>query len=354
MDSALFDYDLPERLIAQTPAAERDASRLLVVDRKSGALGHARFRDLPDLLPSRSRLIRNTVSVLKARLRGQRQSGGAMECLLITPAREPGSWWCLLRPGKKVPPGSSFRLPDGATGFVEERGEDGQFRVRFGLPNGVDVLAFAQRHGEMPLPPYIQRKGEGGAGKIDEDRYQTTFADSEAPRAIAAPTAGLHFTPQLDERIVQAGHQLFSIKLHVGIGTFKPIQSERIEDHQMHSEFYHIPPDTMAALADVSAPRLCVGTTSLRAVEDYRRKGAPQRPGGYEDSAKLFIYPPSEFGVEHLITNFHLPRSTLMCLVSAFLCPGSLDGIKWLKELYAEAIRKEYRFYSYGDAMLIL
>lgn len=205
---------------------------------------------------------------------------------------------------------------------------------------------------EKSPSPYIQREH---STQEDESRYQTTFAHPQHLGAVAAPTAGLHFTKEVDARLLELGHELHPLTLNVGIGTFKPIQSERIEEHKMHGERYFIPASTVSALANATHPRLAVGTTSLRSIEDFSRKGAQPGPdGAYCGDAHLFIYPPDTFHVEHMLTNFHLPRSTLLCLVSAFLTPGSTDGIRWLLELYRDAIAREYRFFSYGDAMLIL
>ncbi len=352
MDSSLFDYILPPERIAQCPAHKRDHSRLMLIRRGCAKAEHLLFRDLPDALPANTRLFRNDVSVLKARLHGQRFSGGAVECLLLNPGGDANCWWCMLKPGKKLKPDSVFLLPGGARARVLEKGDEGRALVQFILPEGLDVQAYASAQGEIPLPPYIVREH---AGKDDEERYQTSYADPAHKGAVAAPTAGLHFTPELDARLRERGHELLPLTLNVGMGTFKPIQAERVEDHTMHSEAYRIPAPTLAALRDASRPRLAVGTTSLRSIEDCFRKGAlPGPDGSFASEASLFVYPPALFHVEHMLTNFHLPRSTLLCLVSAFLCPGSSEGIRLLLEYYREAIAMEYRFFSYGDAMLIV
>jgi S-adenosylmethionine:tRNA ribosyltransferase-isomerase len=354
MDSSLFDYDLPEERIAQTPAAKRDHSRLMVVRRGSAKPEHALFSDLPGILPPRTALFRNDVSVLKARLYGKRPSGGEVECLLLSPGNDSLKWWSLLKPGKKLKEGTQFELNGGALATVLQKDGDGRALLQFTLPAGVDVTAFATAHGEIPLPPYIHREG-GHSGQLDEARYETTYADPRHKFAVAAPTAGLHFTPELDAQLKTLGHTLHPLTLNVGIGTFRPIQTDTIEAHKMHEERYHIPAATLAALADASRPRLAVGTTSLRSIEDYCRRGAKPGPdGAYTGGADIYVFPPSTFHVEHMVTNFHLPRSTLLCLVSAFLTPGSTDGIRWLLELYREAIAHDYRFFSYGDAMVIL
>lgn len=352
MDSSLFDYDLPPERIAQSPAERRDHSRLMVVRRGSVKAEHALFCDLPELLPANTNLFRNDVSVLKARLHGKRVSGGAVECLLLNPGEDSLKWWCMLRPGKKLKVGSFFVLPEGATGTVLAKADEGRTLVEFNIPGGEDVQNFATKYGHIPLPPYIQRDQ---ASAEDEERYQTTFANPANRGAVAAPTAGLHFTPELDKQLVTSGHKFHPLTLNVGIGTFKPIQTGNIEEHQMHGESYYIPASTVKALSDSSRPRLAVGTTSLRSIEDFSRKGCPAGPdGACSEEARLFIYPPNSFHVEHMLTNFHLPRSTLLCLVSAFITPGSTEGIQWLLELYQEAIKEKYRFFSYGDAMLIL
>ena len=354
MDSALFDYPLPPERIAQVPAGRRDESRLLVVRRGCRKPEHALFRDLPELLPARTRLFRNDVAVLKARLFGRRETGGLVECLLLSPGETSTRWWCLLRPGRRLREGSSFLLSGTARAFVVQKGDEGRALVEFDLPAGMDVTSYATQNGEIPLPPYIEREG-GHARALDEERYQTTYADLAHKSAVAAPTAGLHFTPELDLKLLAKGHEIRPLTLDVGIGTFKPIQTDTIEEHKMHSERYHIPAATLAVLADASHPRLAVGTTSLRSIEDFTRRGAKPGPdGAYTGDADIYIYPPAAFHVEHMVTNFHLPKSTLLCLVSAFLTPGSEEGIRWLLELYAEAIEEKYRFFSYGDAMLIL
>ncbi|MCR5184118.1 MAG: tRNA preQ1(34) S-adenosylmethionine ribosyltransferase-isomerase QueA [Opitutales bacterium] len=368
MDAALFDYVLPERLIAQTPAARRDASKLLVVDRAAGTVRHHIFEELPELLPAGTRMFRNNAAVLQARLTGERESGGKVECLLLRPGEVPTQWWCLLKPGKKAARGY-FGVPGVFRAHVIGK-EDcadggGEYLVDFeNLVPGENVLDIAQKIGSLPLPPYITRSRPAGVdfSALDKERYQTVYAEREHPVAAAAPTAGLHFTDALLEKLRSRGIPQYDLTLHIGLGTFQPIKSRRIEDHPMHREFYTIPAGTRAELEkiDPASPRLAVGTTSLRTMEDFARRsraGDPlvTAPGDVAATAGLFVFPPQKiYGAEFLITNFHLPKSTLMCLVSAFLTPGELRGIEWLKEIYAEAIRKDYRFYSYGDAMLIL
>jgi S-adenosylmethionine:tRNA ribosyltransferase-isomerase len=378
VNTDLFDFPLPERLIAQRPADRRDESRLLVVDRKSRTLTHRHFRDLPEYLRAGDTLFRNNAAVIPARLHATRPTGGQVECLLLRPAisHQPSApssqfpnpnsqvsdlrsqvsdeWWCLLRPGKKLPAGATFTLPGFFTATVREKTGDGLARVGFVTTHG-DILAVANRIGEMPLPPYITDRDNDPARAVDRERYQTVYADRGHQVAVAAPTAGLHFTPGLLDRLAGHGVSFADLTLHVGLGTFRPIATEQIEDHPIHHELYEIPAATQQALFTGQGRRIAVGTTSVRTIEDFLAHHPAPTGRDYFGEAGIFIYPPRDFrGVDALITNFHQPRSTLLCLVSAFITPGSTDGIPWLKEIYAEAVLREYRFFSYGDAMLIL
>ena len=363
----LFDYALPDRLIAQQPCVRRDESRLLVVHRSNRTTEHRRFRDLTDFLRAGDCLFRNNAAVIPARLHATRPTGGQVECLLLRPARAEGDsrrtvsseWWCLLRPGKKLPVGATFSQSDFFVGTVREKSADGLVRVRFDTP-GDDILAVANRLGEMPLPPYIAARGTDEERRLDRERYQTVYADRGHQVAVAAPTAGLHFTPGLFAQLAAQGISCSDLTLHVGLGTFRPISAENIEDHVIHREDYEISAATQTALLTTPGRRVAVGTTSVRTIEHFLASHptptlSPSRGSPIAAEADLFIHPPHEFrGVDALITNFHQPRSTLLCLVAAFLAPGSTDGIGWLKEIYADAISREYRFFSYGDAMLIL
>lgn len=354
MKTDLFDYAMPEELIAQTPAARRDQSRLLVVDRRTRRVEHRVFSELPDLLGGHYALFRNNAAVIPARLFAQRPTGGQVECFLHQPASDANTWWCLLRPGRKLPPGATFRREGFFTATVVEKHEERGYRVQFATPGRASILQVAQEIGEVPLPPYIQRAHTDDTERFDRERYSTVYADRAKAVAVAAPTAGLHFTPEILARLAQAGARFHDLTLHVGLGTFKPIQTDEIEAHQIHRECYEMPAATQRALFAETGRRLAVGTTSVRTIEDFLRKHAAPADATVTEEAALFLHPPAEFrGIDALITNFHQPRSTLLCLVAAFLAPGSTDGIGWLRELYAEAIARRYRFFSYGDAMLI-
>ena len=354
MKTDLFDYPLPDRLIAQQPADRRDASRLLVVHRAEHRIEHRHFRDLPGYLQPGDCLFRNNAAVIPARLHATRPTGGQVECLLLRPAAVANEWWCLVRPGKKLPAGATFGIDGVFTATVREKTDDGPVRVSFATRDG-DILAVANRIGDMPLPPYITGHDNDAARAIDRERYQTVYADRAHQVAAAAPTAGLHFTPELLAQLAAQGITTADLTLHVGLGTFRPIATEHVEDHPIHREVYELPAVTQQALFKPAQRRIAVGTTSVRTIEHYLSLHSAPTGRDFLGEADLFIYPPRAFrGVDALITNFHQPRSTLLCLVSAFLAPGSADGIAWLKEIYAEAVAREYRFFSYGDAMLIL
>jgi S-adenosylmethionine:tRNA ribosyltransferase-isomerase len=363
LSADLFDYHLPAHLVAQTPAVRRDQSRLLIVDRTTRSLFHHTFADLPRFLRTGDTLFRNNAAVLPARLRARRPTGGQVECFLLHPAEDqPGRIWrCLIKPGKKLPVGATFA--DAAGTFRAEivvREPDGSARVRFDTLNGESVTALANRLGEVPLPPYIERDDTPSfastTAALDRERYQTVYANPARQVAVAAPTAGLHFTPEILATLQSQGVLTADLTLHVGLGTFKPITVGAIEDHAIHRELYEIPVATQRALfPPLSGRRIAVGTTAVRSIEDFLTHHRAPREDPHITEASIYIYPPRIFrGVDALITNFHQPRSTLLCLVSAFLTPGSTDGIAWLHSIYAEAIAREYRFFSYGDAMLIV
>ncbi len=357
MRTELFDYPLPTELIAHTPCERRDQSRLLVVDRVTRRLAHHRFCDLPRFLRPGDTLFRNTARVLPARLLATRPGGGRVECLLLRP--DPSGldrWWCLLRPGKKLPPGAVFGIADGFDAEVLVKSPTAEYLVRFSPARvGETVPALAERLGAIPLPPYIDPRREA-RGVDDRNRYQTVFADPARTVAVAAPTAGLHFTPELLAAIEAGGARFADLVLHVGLATFKPIDADDVSRHRIHRESYEIPASTRALLdAPSVGRRIAVGTTSVRALEAYARSPDRTVQGAFHAEAGLYLHPPAEFmSVDALVTNFHLPRSTLLCLVASFLAPGGVEGVAWLREIYAEAIRERYRFLSYGDAMLVL
>ena len=366
LDAQLFDYTLPEHLVAQTPAARRDQSRLLVVDRATRTVSHHTFAELPRFLRAGDTLFRNNAAVLPARLRARRPTGGQVECFLLRPSEtHPGQTWrCLIKPGKKLPVGATFAEATGAFhAEIVAREPDGSAYVRFHTLGDEPVTTLANRVGEIPLPPYIlrpetstQHQSSAAAPNPDRARYQTVYANLDRQVAVAAPTAGLHFTPELLATLSAQGIHYADLTLHVGLGTFKPITTATIEEHAIHRELYEIPVAAQSALfPPLLGRRIAVGTTSVRTVEDFLAHHAAPLDHPHLAEADIFIYPPRTFrGIDALITNFHQPRSTLLCLVSAFLTPGSTEGIAWLRTIYAEAIARDYRFFSYGDAMLIL
>lgn len=359
----LFDYELPPRLVAQVPSPRRDASRLLVVHRRTRLLEHRTFADLPEYLENGDILLRNNAAVLPARLHARRPTGGAVECFLLRPVAGDRQWRCLVKPGRRLPVGAEFTHPCGAFGGkIIARASDGSAVVEFETPNGESITTVANRLGDVPLPPYIERESgpdhPEARRALDRDRYQTVYAERSRQVAVAAPTAGLHFTPELLAQLLAQGVRTADLTLHVGLGTFKPITTTTVEAHAIHRELYEIPASTQRVLfPPQSGRRVAVGTTTVRTIEDFlATHAAPcSAPDSHVAEAGLFIHPPREFrGIDALITNFHQPRSTLLCLVAAFLAPGKTDGIAWIQEIYRTAIAREYRFFSYGDAMLIL
>jgi len=337
MRTSDFDYELPPELIAQEPLP-RGESRLLVLDRSSGEAVHRRFRDLPEHLAPGDTLVLNDTRVAARRHHAARDSGATAEVLLLRPAGDL-AWDALVRPGRAVQPGSRLRLQvDGEVlvATVESRTPEGGRRLVFRTTRERDL---AGRGGVAPLPPYIRRQLD------DEERYQTVFA-REAGSA-AAPTAGLHFTKEMLERLSASGVGLVWLTLHVGVDTFRPVKSEDVEAHRMHGEWYSISPEAADAIGRTRGRIVAAGTTVVRALETAAREDRSVRPGCGE--TRLFITPGYRFRiVEGILTNFHLPRSTLIMLVSAFA------GREAVLKAYREAVAQRYRFYSFGDAMLIL
>lgn len=323
-----FDYALPPDLIAQQPAPQRTASRLLHLDARSGTLRDLNFADLPDLVDARDTVVLNDTRVIKARLIGKKRTGGKVE-VFIERASGPREGLALIRASHPPPAGTELLVGSGVVVTVQGREQD-LYRVSF----SADIYSVLEQHGEVPLPPYIRHAPH----RDDAERYQTVYARQRG--AVAAPTAGLHFDDALLKRIEQKGARVVRLTLHVGSGTFQPVRGETVEEHRMHSERYAIPAETLRATA--SRRVLAVGTTSLRALEAHALTG---NASGETD---LFITPGFEFKVvRRLLTNFHLPKSTLLMLVSAFA------GKDQILEAYRHAIEKRYRFFSYGDAMLI-
>ena len=335
-----FDFELPQELIAQTPIAKRDASRLLVLDKDSGAWEHRHFFDLPSYLHPGDCLILNNSRVLPARLLGHRlPGGGACEVLLLIDRGE-DTWECLVRPGKKMRVGAKVSFGDGQlTGEVVEELPGGNRLVKFHY-EGI-FLEVLDQLGKMPLPPYIKEELQ------DRERYQTVY--SKVTGSAAAPTAGLHFTPELLEEIRAMGVNIGYVTLHVGLGTFRPVKEEEITDHEMHSEYCVIPQETADLINETKRNGgrvICVGTTSCRTLESWAEEdGTVKASAGWTD---IFIYPGYRFKVlDALVTNFHLPESTLLMLVSA------LAGREHILAAYNEAVKERYRFFSFGDAMFI-
>ena len=341
-----FGYDLPRELIAQHPSARRDESRLLVLDRASGSIEHRRFPDVADYLAPGDLLVLNDTRVIPARLVGHRPTGGRVEVLLIAPEGE--TWRAMLKCRGHPRPGECLSLEGGAlTCVLRGRLPDGQAQLDFAL-GPQELMAALERVGRAPLPPYIKRPPEEDPEReADRERYQTVYAARRG--AIAAPTAGLHFTPEVFARLDARGIGRATLTLHVGLGTFKPVTAERIEDHVMHAESFELPAQAAQAIAATrSAGRrvAAVGTTATRVLETVARQPEWGPASGWTD---LFITPGFEFRLtDALLTNFHLPRSTLLMLVAAFA------GRERVLAAYEEAKRLRYRFYSYGDAMLIL
>jgi S-adenosylmethionine:tRNA ribosyltransferase-isomerase len=332
-----FDFELPPDRIAQHPAP-RGASRLLALDRE-GADRHRHVSDLPDLLRRGDLVVINDTRVIPARLFGRRPGGGQIEILLTGKAGD-RDWDALVKPGRRARPGTVIHLEAGLTAEILEKEETGRHRLRFSEP----IEPHLERLGHMPLPPYIQREDDAE----DKERYQTVWAQN--PGAIAAPTAGLHFTQEILDRLPTAGIDIAKVTLHVGLGTFKPVTAERLEDHRMESERWELSEATAEAIRETRARGgrvVAIGTTVVRTLESAALAGDGEVRAG-RGATELFITPGFPFQVvDVLLTNFHLPKSTLLMLVSAFA------GKDRVLAAYEEAIRESYRFYSYGDAMLL-
>lgn len=394
-----YHYELPPASIAQHPVAQRDESRLLVMERAAHAIHHTRFRNLAALLAPGDLLVVNDSRVIPARCRAvklaaihpdkPKPSRGQISrdtCKVdvsgedavtprvtlrsetrnqVLPARlevlaveevNPETWWVMLKPGKRVRAGTRIQLLDAAHqlapvfGRVMDKSAEGLYLIQFSAH--LPFRKILEEIGEIPLPPYIQPAGRDQTE--DRDRYQTVYA--QVPGSIAAPTAGLHFTPSLLARLTERGIGVTHITLHVGLGTFAPVKTERVDNHLMHVEHFDIPADTVERIATTRSNRrrvIAVGTTTLRALESATDDHGQLRPG--PQSTRLFVRPPWKFRqADALITNFHLPCSTLLMLVSAFADPESERGREWILDTYRQAIAEGYRFYSYGDAMLIL
>lgn len=336
-----FDYQLPEELIAQVPLADREASRLLVLHKKTGQVEHRRFPDILAYLRPGDALVLNDTRVIPARLVGRKKEGGAVAEILLLQRRSVNTWEALVKPGRRLHPGAEVTFgTEEMTAFIAEE-----------LPNGGRVVEFCyegvfeevlDRLGEMPLPPYIKAKLE------DKERYQTVYSREEG--SAAAPTAGLHFTPRLLEEVQKRGVAVVFLTLHVGLGTFRPVKVSDIREHQMHSEFYRISTETAEILNKCRAGGgriVAVGTTSCRTLETVADESGQVHAGsGWTD---IFIYPGYRFkAVDSLLTNFHLPKSTLIMMISAFA------GRDYVLNAYRQAVEERYRFFSFGDAMLIL
>ncbi|MCR5209194.1 MAG: tRNA preQ1(34) S-adenosylmethionine ribosyltransferase-isomerase QueA [Lachnospiraceae bacterium] len=335
-----YFYDLPEELIAQDPLSDRSSSRLMCLDKESGAVSHHHFYELPDFLKPGDCLVLNNTRVLPARLYGVKKDTGAMIEVLLLKRLEDSCWEVLVRPGKKARPGTVIDFGDGImTGTVEDILEEGNRKIRFEFKGIFEEIL--DKLGEMPLPPYIHHKLQ------DRERYQTVYSKEEG--SAAAPTAGLHFTRELLDKISAMGVHEVYVTLHVGLGTFRPVKEENILDHHMHTEFCRI---DKAAADEINAARaaggriICVGTTSVRTLESLTDDEGIVHAGCRDTD--IFIYPGYRFkAADALITNFHLPESTLLMLVSA------LAGRKNILSAYEEAVREKYRFFSFGDAMFI-
>lgn len=347
-----YDYNLPEELIAQMPADKRDNSRMMVLNRKDRTISHKHFYDIVDLIEPNTLLVMNNTKVLPARLIGHKDTGAKIEVFLLKQNSkmqdEHENWEVLIKPSKRVKPDTIIKISDElSVRAIKRLEENGEWLVEL-IFNGNNVLDVLHRNGNIPLPPYIERKiPNEDLKKLDFERYQTVYAKDEG--SVAAPTAGLHFTKGILKKLENKGVELAYVTLNVGLGTFRPVQCENVENHKMHSETFEISEKAAEQInrAKAEGKRIvAVGTTTVRTLETaYKKFGCIK---ACHDHSELFIYPPYEFKViDNLITNFHLPKSTLLMLVSA------LAGKDFIFEAYKEAIENKYRFFSYGDCMYI-
>lgn len=350
-DSPFFDYHLPRELIAQEPLRNRSDARLMVIDRQAGKISHWHVRDLPEILQRGDQLVLNDTKVVAAQLYGRRKTTGGQWQGLFLRAEESGHWRIVCKTRGRLAPGDAVELIDregreALTLWLLERLEGGQWLAHPQSDESPEELL--RKVGRVPLPHYIR-----GGRMVDADvaNYQTVFA--KQPGAVAAPTAGLHFTEELLKQLARKGVEFPSVTLHVGLGTFRPITAERPEDHEMHSEWGELPAssaDSLNRARQIGGRIVAVGTTSVRVLESAAAAAGPGNPlAAWQGETNLFIHPPYKFqAVDVLMTNFHFPRTTLLLLVQAF------GGTELIREAYAEAVHEEYRFYSYGDAMLIV
>ena len=346
-----YDYDLPEELIAQMPADKRENSKMMVLNRKDRTISHKHFYDIVDLIEPNTLLVMNNTKVLPARLIGHKDTGAKIEVFLLKSVEnsENGCLWdVLIKPSKRVKPDTVIKISDELSVKALKRlEENGEWLVEL-IYEGENVLDVLHRNGQIPLPPYIERKiPNEGLKKLDFERYQTVYAKDEG--SVAAPTAGLHFTKEILDKLQNKGVELAYVTLNVGLGTFRPVQCENVLEHKMHSETFEISEKASEQINRAKREGrkiVAVGTTTVRTLETAYQKFGCIKP--CHDHSELFIYPPFEFKViDNLITNFHLPKSTLLMLVSA------LAGKDFIFEAYKEAIENNYRFFSYGDCMYI-
>ena len=358
MRTADFDYCLPPELIAQTPASERDQSRLLVLQRSDRLISHRRFRDIAQYLRAGEVLVLNDSRVIPARLHGTKAGSGGQIEVLLAEENAVNDWWVMLRPGKRVRPGTKIlflnrsRAPTEVNATIIEKNDEGHCRLRFsGTPNIIEAL---DGLGHVPLPPYIARETLTESVE-DRERYQTVYARTSG--SVAAPTAGLHFTENLLNEIRSRDVQVCFVTLHVGLGTFAPVMSETVDKHVIHAESFRLSATSAQVInqaKEMNRRVIAVGTTTVRVLESIAAENQG-RVVACQGLTRIFIYPPYSFKiVDALLTNFHLPRSSLLMLVSAFAAPGGTHGNDIILSAYAEAIGEQYRFYSYGDGMLIL